>query len=70
MEIRILSFNNLLDGTTVAGISIGALASINWSVLIGILIGAGTLVMRYLAWREDKRANDLKELELSKKKRG
>lgn len=70
MGIRVMTTDNALDFSTLSALGLGWITSIDWVFWTGFMIGAATLIVRIMAYREARRANDLKEFELSKKKRG
>lgn len=68
MEFRLMTTDNALDFSTLSALGLGWVASIDWVFWTGFIIGAGTLIVRIMAYREARRANDLKTQELHKEK--
>lgn len=68
MGFRLMTTDNALDFSTLSALGLGWIAQIDVVFWIGFIIGLATLAVRVMAWREAKRANDLKERELQKEK--
>lgn len=63
--------SNAFDASWLSAIGVGVVTKIDWVAVIGIALGIAAVYQRYQANREAKRANDIKERELSsKEKRG
>lgn len=66
-----ISMRGVFDTSWISAITVGVVAKIDWVALIGITLGIIASYQRYQTIREAKRANDIKERELSvRDKRG
>ncbi|MGL5669115.1 MAG: hypothetical protein ACRDD9_23685 [Shewanella sp.] len=66
-----ISMRGVFDTSWISAIAVGVVAKIDWVALIGITLGIIAAYQRYQTIREAKRANDIKERELSvRDKRG
>ena len=58
--------NNIVESGIWGGLLLPFFTGIDWGWLFGATIAVVAAVMRYMEWKETKRANDLKEQELKK----